>query len=105
MFLKEDAIEFTKQDTLEELIKRYSEFITFPIKLYKKTVETVEIEYEEEEDDESSADSTTENEDGVEVAEEEEESSDSQPKTEQVTTWDWHHINNNVAIEAAIPAR
>ena len=98
MFLKEDAIEFTKQDTLEELIKRYSEFITFPIKLYKKTVETVEIEYEEEEDDESSADSTTENEDGVEVAEEEEESSDSQPKTEQVTTWDWHHINNNVAI-------
>merc|ERR1712196_543825 len=25
-------------------------------------------------------------------------SPDSQPKTEQVTTWDWHHVNNNVAI-------
>jgi heat shock protein beta len=97
MFLKEDAIEFTKQDTLEELIKRYSEFITFPIKLYKKTVETVEVEYEEEEEDDS-GEPAAESEDGIEVADEEEESTDSQPKTEQVTTWDWHHVNNNVAI-------
>lgn len=96
MFLKEDAIEFTRQDTLETLIQRYSEFITFPIKLYKKTTETVEIEYEEEEDDESA---TTEGEDGdIEVSEEEEGAPDDQPKTEQVTTWDWHHVNNNVAI-------
>merc|ERR1711988_1382850 len=73
-----------------------SEFITFPIKLYKKTTETVEIEYEEEEDDESA---TTEGEDGdIEVSEEEEGAPDDQPKTEQVTTWDWHHVNNNVAI-------
>merc|ERR1711998_535172 len=97
MFLKEDAIEFTKQDTLEELIKRYSEFITFPIKLYKKTVETVEVGYEEEEEDDS-GEPAAESEDGIEVADEEEESTDSQPKTEQVTTWDWHHVNNNVAI-------
>merc|ERR1711871_99965 len=73
MFLKEDAIEFTRQDTLETLIQRYSEFITFPIKLYKKTTETVEIEYEE----------------GA---------PEDRPKTESVTSWDWHHINNNVAI-------
>merc|ERR1711968_412860 len=66
----------------------------FPIKLYKKTTETVDIE--EEEDDESA---TTEGEDGdIEVSEEEEGAPDDQPKTEQVTTWDWHHVNNNVAI-------
>ena len=42
-YLKDDALEFMKQDKLTELIQRYSEFITFPINLYKKTVETVEI--------------------------------------------------------------
>jgi len=95
MFLKDDAVEFTKQDVLEELIKRYSEFITFPIKLYKKTTETVEVEYEEEEEDDSEP---KESEDGIEVAEEEDSSDEDRPKTETVTSWDWHHINNNVAI-------
>lgn len=95
MFLKDDATEFTRQDGLEELIKRYSEFITFPIKLYKKTTETVEIEYEEEEEDDSEK---TESEDGIEVADEEEPSDEDRPKTETVTSWDWHHVNNNVAL-------
>merc|ERR1711968_225487 len=66
----------------------------FPIKLYKKTTETVDIEYEEEEEDDSEK---AENEDGIEVAEEEEPAED-RPKTETVTSWDWHHVNNNVAI-------
>lgn len=52
MYLKDDAADFMKQDKVEELIKRYSEFITFPIKLYKKTTETVEIEEVEEEEEE-----------------------------------------------------
>ena len=33
MFLKEDALEFCKQDTVEALVQKYSEFITFPIKV------------------------------------------------------------------------
>jgi HSP90 family molecular chaperone len=37
MFLKEDALEFLNQDKLEEIIKHHSEFINFPISLYKKT--------------------------------------------------------------------
>ena len=36
----------------EELIKRYSEFITFPIYLYKSKTETVEVPVEEEEEEE-----------------------------------------------------
>jgi heat shock protein 90kDa beta len=95
MFLKEDAEEFLKQEKLEELIMRYSEFITFPIHLYKKTTEVVEVEEEEEEDD--SAESKTE--DGLEVEEEEEEEDDA-PKTEKVDKWDWHRVNSNVAIWA-----
>ena len=37
MFLKEDSLEFLKQEKLEEIIKHHSEFINFPISLYKKT--------------------------------------------------------------------
>lgn len=33
LFLKEDAVEFAKQDRLQELVLKYSEFITFPIYL------------------------------------------------------------------------
>merc|ERR1719324_1542333 len=44
LFLKEDAGEFLDQDRLDELVMRYSEFITFPISLYKSRTETVEVE-------------------------------------------------------------
>lgn len=97
MYLKEDAQEFLIQDKLEELIRRYSEFITFPINIYKKTSEVVEEEEEEEaDDDEDKTDTDATDEDGLEVEEEEEEKKPS--KTETVDKWDWHRVNNNVAI-------
>jgi len=93
MFLKEDAHEFLQQERLEELVQRYSEFITFPIKLYKKTQEVVEVDEDEEEEDESDEAAS---EDGLEVEEEDE--SEEPTKTEKVDKWDWHHVNSNVAI-------
>ena len=94
LFLKEDAEDLLNQDKLEELVGRYSEFITFPISLYKKSEEIVEIE-EVEEDDEAVS------EDGVEVqSEEDEEDKDDAPKTETIVTWDWARLNNNVAVWA-----
>ena len=50
LFLKEDASEFLEQSRVEDLTKRYSEFITFPIYLYKSKTESVEVPVEEEED-------------------------------------------------------
>ena len=47
--LKDDASEYLNQDKLETLIKRYSEFITFPIHLHKFKTETVEVPVEKEE--------------------------------------------------------
>jgi len=93
LFLKDDAHEFLKQERLEEMIQKYSEFITFPISLYKKTEEVVEVD--EEEDDSEEADKKTDD-NGLEVEEETE--SDEAPKTEKVDVWDWHRINSNVAI-------
>mmetsp|Transcript_590 Transcript_590/g.1041 ORF Transcript_590/g.1041 Transcript_590/m.1041 type:complete len:789 (+) Transcript_590:67-2433(+) len=94
MMLKEDAYEFLSQAKIEEIVSHHSEFITFPIHLYKKTTEMVEVEDEEDaEPKEKSVD-----EDGLEVEEEEEEEEKKEPKTEKVETWDWHRLNGNVAI-------
>jgi heat shock protein beta len=56
LYLKEDASEYLEQAKLEELIKRYSEFITFPIYLHKSKTETVEVPVEEEEEEEDATD-------------------------------------------------
>merc|ERR1711871_458193 len=82
----------------EELVTRYSEFITFPINLYKKTQEIVEDDEDEDEGDEEDGDDedSEEEDDGVEVSEEE----DTPAKTESVDVWGWHRVNNNVAIWA-----
>ncbi len=95
MFLKDDALEFLKQDTLEELVMKYSEFITFPIKLYKKTTETIEIEDTDDEEEGEDED----DEDDLEVTDEEDDEEES-PKTQTVDKWDWHVVNKNTAIWA-----
>merc|ERR1712167_253461 len=72
---------FLDQDRLEELVLRYSEFITFPIYLYKSSTETVEVEDDEEEDLDDEED-------------------DEAPRTTTVTNWDWSQINSESAIWA-----
>jgi len=94
LFLKEDAGEFLEQSRLEELIKRYSEFITFPIFLHKSKTETVEGEEEAEE-------GATPSGDDLEVEDEAEEKK--KPATETVTTWDWERVNTQSAIWSKDP--
>jgi heat shock protein 90kDa beta len=98
LFLKDDAHEFLKQERLEEMIQKYSEFITFPIHLYKKTEEVVEVDDEGEDADEGDDEEVSAEEDGSEVEVEEEDNSEK--RTEKVDVWDWHRINSNVAIWA-----
>merc|ERR1719171_1376531 len=97
LYLKEDAGEFLDQDRLEELVLRYSEFITFPIYLYKSSTETVEVEDEEEEDldDEEEDDDEDLDEDDDEYEDEEEPA-----RTMTVTNWDWTQVNSESAIWA-----
>merc|ERR1711871_166805 len=84
LFLKEDASEFMDQRKLKDLIKKYSEFITFPIYLKTSKTETVEVPVEEDEEEEK--------------AEDEEEEKKPKTKTEQRTSWSWEHMNDQAAI-------
>jgi len=79
MFLKEDALDFSKQEVVEDLVQKYSEFITFPISLYKKSEETVEIEDDEDEDEDDEDDSTDVDEDEDMDIDEEDEDEDETP--------------------------
>merc|ERR1711937_973885 len=103
LFLKEEASEFLEQSKLEDLIKRYSEFITFPIYLHKSKTEEEEEEEEEEEDDSEAATDGEEEEEeedgeGEEEGDEEEEEEEPKTKTETKTVWFWQHINDQPAI-------
>lgn len=53
MHLKEDAGEFMSEKSLQNLIHRYSEFITFPI--YQLVEKEEEVEDDEEEAEKSEA--------------------------------------------------
>lgn len=106
LFLKEDAGEFVEQEKLKELIRRYSEFITFPIYLKTSHSETVEVPVEEEEaadkdGEEADADKDKEKDEDEELtAEDEEEDEVNSPKTktETRTVWEWELVNEQKAI-------
>lgn len=100
MYLKDDAKEYLDADKLESLIKKYSEFITFPIYLYKSHTETVEVPVEEEEEEDVFEGEDLEDEEGnaEEVEEEEAESDKPKTRTEEKTVWDWELMNEQKAI-------
>jgi len=112
LFLKEDAAEYTNQQTLEDLVKRYSEFITFPIYLYKSSTETYEVPVEDE--DEEADDDEEEDEEGDDKEEDKEEEDDEELESEDEddedeeeeieyetktrTVWNWELVNKQKAI-------
>jgi len=107
--LKEDCLEFLEEERLKGLIKRYSEFINFPIYLYTSKEEEEEVPIEEGDDDSSEEEEEEEEEEGsedeVSDAEEEDEEDDT-PKTKKVkkTVNDWELINDAKALWTRNPS-
>jgi heat shock protein beta len=109
LHLKDDAVEFVEQDKISNIVKRYSEFINYPIKLYLSRDERIQVPEHEadqynshniikqvklnDEDDE-------EEDEGVEIIDEGEDDEDSEPVMKTVTqqVWEWSVINEIKAI-------
>lgn len=70
--MKDDAVEFTDEDKIRNLVKKYSEFINYPISLYTSRQEEVEVPIEQVEDESEVVIHKTETEDDVDIVTEEE---------------------------------
>merc|ERR1711953_1639015 len=81
LHMKEDMSEYLEESRLKDLVKKHSEFIGFPIKLYieKTTEKEVTDEDDEDEDDNEDDDKPK-----VEDVNEEDNEDDDKPKVEDV---------------------
>ncbi|KAJ8301147.1 hypothetical protein KUTeg_020134 [Tegillarca granosa] len=98
LHLKEEAHDFLEENTLKDLIRKYSQFINFNIYLWTSKTEEVEEPIEEEENKEADAEDKTEDKEKSEDDEDAkvEEEKEDKPKTKKVskTIWDWELMNN-----------
>ncbi|KAF5955479.1 hypothetical protein HYC85_008335 [Camellia sinensis] len=101
LHLREEAGEYLEESKLKELVKRYSEFINFPIYLWATKEVDVEVPADEDEsnDEEETSESSSEEEKEDEEKEEDEEG-DKKRKTKKVkeTTSEWELLNDVKAI-------
>jgi molecular chaperone HtpG len=90
LHLKEDMSEYLEEKRLTDLVKKHSEFIGFPIKLY--TEKTTEKEVTDDDDD----DEDEEDSDKPKVEEVDEEESKKEKKTKKIkeVSHEWKHLNN-----------
>lgn len=103
LYLKDDAAEFVEQEKIKNLVKKYSEFINYPIKLYlsKDVREQVEVDEDgneiSEEDKKKRAQEEVTDEEEKDPAEEKEKK---EKKTKTITkqVWEWDTINEIKAI-------
>lgn len=102
LHLKEEAYDFLEQDTVKNLVKKYSQFINFPIYLWSSKTIQVEEPVEEEAPEEEEKDEAADEDD----AKVEEDKQDDKPKSKKVdkTVWDWEVLNDSKPIWTRKPA-
>merc|ERR1712232_1427853 len=90
LHLKEDMSEYLEEKKVKDLVKKHSEFIGFPIKLYTEKTTEKEVTDDEDEDDED------EDDDKPKVEEVDEDEAKKEKKTKKIkeVSHEWEHLNN-----------
>merc|ERR1719223_1624316 len=89
--LKEDMLEYLEERKLKDLVKKHSEFIGFPIRLWIEKTEEKEVtddDEDEEEDKDDDDDAPT-----VEDVTDEKEKKEKKTKKIKEVSHDWEHLN------------
>merc|ERR1711943_82902 len=92
--MKEDMAEYIEECRLKDLVKKHSEFIGFPIKLYvEKTAEKEVTDDDDDDEDEGDDDKPK-----VEDVDEEEAKKEKKTKKIKEVTHEWDHLNGQKPI-------
>jgi molecular chaperone HtpG len=94
LHLKEDMSQYLEEKTFKDLVKKHSEFIGFPIKLYTEKVEEKEVTDDEDSDDEEGEDDKPK----VEEVDEDEAKKEKKTKKIKEVSHEWDHLNNTKPI-------
>jgi len=96
LHMKEDMSEYLEEQRLKDLVKKHSEFIGFPIKLY--TEKTTEKEVTDDEDDDEEEEGDEDKPKVEEVDDEEEAKKEKKTKKIKEVSHEWEHLNNTKPI-------
>uniref|UniRef100_A0A6M2F8Y0 Endoplasmin homolog n=1 Tax=Populus davidiana TaxID=266767 RepID=A0A6M2F8Y0_9ROSI len=101
LHLREEAGEYLEESKLKDLVKKYSEFINFPIYLWASKEVDVDVPADEDEsgdEDETTAESSSSDDGDSEKSEDED--AEDKPKTKKIkeTTYEWELLNDVKAI-------
>merc|ERR1719326_2107926 len=92
--MKEDMAEYLEERRLKDLVKKHSEFIGFPIKLYVEKTAEKEVTDDDDDDDEEGDDDKPK----VEDVDEEEAKKEKKTKKIKEVTHEWDHLNGQKPI-------
>merc|ERR1711934_379536 len=85
LHMKEDMSEYLEESRLKDLVKKHSEFIGFPIKLYTEKTTEKEVTGDDDDDDENEDD----DDDKVEDVDEEEAKKEKKTKKIKEVSHEW----------------
>merc|ERR1712071_734266 len=97
LHLKEDMSEYLEEQRIKDLVKKHSEFIGFPVKLYtEKTTEKEVTDDDDDDEDEEKADEEMDDDKPKieEVDEEEEAKKEKKTKKIKEVSHEWEHLNS-----------
>jgi len=95
LHLKEDMSEYLEEQRIKDLVKKHSEFIGFPVKLY--TEKTTEKEVTDDDDDDDEMADAEEDDDKPKIEEvDDEEEAKKEKKTKKIkeVSHEWEHLNS-----------
>jgi len=90
--MKEDMSEYLEERRIKDLVKKHSEFIGFPIKLY--TEKTTEKEVTDDDDDDEDEAEGDDDKPKIEEVDEDDEKKEKKTKKIKEVSHEWEHLNN-----------